>query len=582
MLENLSLKNLSNFVLIVLLVIGIVFALSSYNLINQVNGINTAWLSFKSQHAEKARLETSLRATLGYGGMIHDFKNYILRKDFARLARLQKSMGAAQTIVTQYLALSTTQAEKLVLEDIQEALNHYQDGIELARDEIKKGKSSKQIDNLVRIDDHFALRGLEVLRSEIVSEYSYYKDDKQKPVIAAGIRSELGYGGMIHAFKNYVLRGNKKYYSKALEAIKKTEVLIKNYRKLKPTLGEKTALDDIESTLVKYKEKLLVAKKFVKKGSSPEETDKEVRVHDRHALRGLVTLEHDIILQIENKSNQLSRKLLQINEEEEKDTYVAMGLILLLAMFVYFIFTKKIIEPIQELSVVMSALANGNTDIEFSYSTSEKTELSDMARALKIFQEHEYERKLAEEEIRRLAMTDPLTGLANRNQFEKRFLEVTALANHEENNIALFALDLDKFKPINDQYGHAAGDAILKSVANNLLLTFRETDIVARLGGDEFCVLVYGSESVETIKKVAERIIKLLSTPILVDDDMLSVGVSIGIAMHDYNKFESMNSLMRRADVALYEAKKAGRNTFRISKEEEVDKNVSIVHPAVN
>ena len=564
MLKELSLKKLSIFVFIVLLSIAVMFSVSSYLLIKQVNGINMAWLSFKSQHAEKARLETSLRATWGYGGMIHDFKNYILRKDFSRLAQLQKSMGAAQTIVSQYLALSTTQAEKLVLEDIQEALNNYQKGIELARNEIKKGKNSKQIDQLVMIDDQFALRGLDILQEEIANEYSYYKDKNQKPVLAAAIRAELGYGGMIHAFKNYVLRGNEKYYKKTLETIVNTEGFIASYRKLTPTIGERTALDDIINTLQKYKGKLIIAQKLVKKGSTPEQIDQSVRVNDKHALRGLITLDHDIILQIEEKSNQLSLTLMKINEEEETYAYISTSVILLLAVYLYFIFSTRIIKPISELSIVMTELSTGNTDVSFNYPKTEKTEMGEMARALNVFKEHEKKREQAEKEIRRLAMTDPLTGLANRNLFEKRYDELVSLANRKDDLLAVFALDLDKFKPVNDDYGHAAGDAVLSNVAKNLLLIFRETDLVARLGGDEFSIILYAPESIEKIKNVAQRVIKALSAPILVEDNMITVGASIGIAIRDVDSIESMESLMKRADMALYEAKDAGRNTYRI------------------
>lgn len=565
MLENLSLKKLSIFVISILVFIAVIFSIGSYRQIKQVDEINTAWLSFKSQHAEKARLEISLRATLGYGGMIHDFKNYILRKDFERLARLQKSMGAAQTIVTQYFSLSTTQAEKLVLSDIREALNNYQAGIELARDEIKKGKSSKKIDERVRINDHFALRGLEVLRQEISSEYNYYKDRKQKPVLASLIRAELGYGGMIHSFKNYVLRGDDKYYKKTVSSIQQTESMIGEYRELNPTLGEKTALDDIGSTLKDYKNKLLAVKKIIKKGRSPEQIDKLARVSDKHALRGLITLDHDIILQIDEKSKRLSKKLVEINEEEEINTYITVIMILLLALYLYGIFAIKIINPIKNLSVVMSALANGKMDVNFDYPVTAKTELGDISRAFIVFQENEVKRKVAEEEVQRLAMTDPLTGLANRNQFEKRYGEMTTLAKREEKLIALFALDLDKFKPINDNYGHAAGDVILKNVAENLLLIFRETDLVARIGGDEFSIILYGPESIETIESVAKRVIKLLSAPILVGEEMLSIGTSVGIATLEYNSDEDMDSLMQRADELLYDAKEGGRNTYRIN-----------------
>ena len=580
MLENLSLRKLSSFVLIVLLLVAAMFAAGAYHVNLTVKEINTAWLSFKSQHAEKARLETSLRTTLGYGGMIHDFKNYVLRKDFEQLSRLQKSLGAAQTIVEQYLALSTTQAEKLVLDDIQQMIFQYQNGLKQTRSEIKKGKTSREIDNLVRIDDSYALRGLDVLHEEIVTEYEYYKDKKQKPVLANAIRSMLGYGGMIHSFKNYVLRGDDKYLKKSRESIKGAEELIVQYYNLEHTLGEKTALEDIIKTLEQYKSKLDVASNLIKKKASPEEIDKVVSVNDKHALRGLTTLDQDIILQIETKSDQLSQKLIEIREQEALITYFIVSMILIIALYLFVLFSKRIIKPVLELSNVMREIAHGNTDVNFYYSDTARTELGEMARSLKVFKENESKRRVAEEEVRRLAMTDPLTGLANRNRFESRYYELVSHAKREGRLIALFALDLDKFKQVNDEHGHAAGDAVLKSVARNLLLAFRETDLVARIGGDEFVIILYGPESIEKIKNVAQRVINLLSTPIPVDNELLTVGASIGIALRSPEEAELMDVVMQHADYALYEAKKSGRNTYRFYDGDDKADKVTLVHQA--
>jgi len=209
-------------------------------------------------------------------------------------------------------------------------------------------------------------------------------------------------------------------------------------------------------------------------------------------------------------------------------------------------------------------MAQGNIEIKFSYSDTANTELGEMARSLRVFKENEKKRRGAEEEIRRLAMTDPLTGLSNRNQFNKKCIEIISLAKRENRLIALLALDLDKFKPVNDEYGHAIGDAVLKNTAKHLLMAVRETDLVARMGGDEFLIILYSPESVETITSIAQRIINLLSTPISIDHKLITVGASIGIALHESGSTEPTEMLAQRADNALYKAKASGRNTYRI------------------
>lgn len=562
MFQGVSLRKISIILFLVLVLMAILFSMGTLLLTQQMDEINTSWLSFRAQQAEKARLETSLRATLGYGGMIHDFKNYILRKDFERLVRLQRSLGASQAIVTQYKALSSTQAEKMGLDDIQEMLNNYQKSLVLARKKITEGKTSDEIDLLIRINDKFALRGLKILRAEIAAEYPYHNDQKQKSVLATLIRTHLGYGGMIHSFKNYVLRNDKKYFDQTLVSIEKIEKTIAQYNKLNPLLGELTALEDIRSVLKKYKQNLPVVEDKIKKGQTPEQIDHFVKINDNHALRGLTALDHDIVLQIEKESGFLSDKLLKITKTERLYMIAVITLFIALATGLYWLFTEQIINPVQKISAIMSDMAEGKLDVEYAPSH-DKTELGAMFKALSVFKENELERRKIEEEIRHMAMTDPLTGLANRNQLEQRYKDMAALAKRDQRILAVLLLDLDKFKPVNDDFGHAAGDAVLKKVSNSLLNEFRETDLVARLGGDEFVVILYGPESIDAVRRSAQRIINILAAPILVDGHSIDIGVSIGIALHLLYT-ENLDLILQYADNALYKAKEAGRNTYRV------------------
>ena len=172
-------------------------------------------------------------------------------------------------------------------------------------------------------------------------------------------------------------------------------------------------------------------------------------------------------------------------------------------------------------------------------------------------------RKLAEQEIRRLALSDSLTGLANRNSFFQRFREAISLADRQQHELGLLWLDLDKFKPVNDTYGHPAGDQLLKTLAERLAKASRESDMVARMGGDEFAVLVINPESREALCQVAERLVNTLLQPVDVAGHQVSIGVSIGIAIYPEQGISS-TMLIENADKALYEAKRMGGNRFRI------------------
>ncbi len=142
------------------------------------------------------------------------------------------------------------------------------------------------------------------------------------------------------------------------------------------------------------------------------------------------------------------------------------------------------------------------------------------------------DRKKSDEALQELALCDPLTGLANRNEFHHRLDDAIKAANREGTPVALILLDLDKFKNINDTFGHLIGDEFLKLVAGVLNETTRETDIVARFGGDEFAVVLNNLRNTERVAQVAERIVQSLSKPITIDCCLIQSGTSAGVSLY--------------------------------------------------
>ncbi|HEY0660104.1 MAG TPA: diguanylate cyclase [Lysobacter sp.] len=165
-------------------------------------------------------------------------------------------------------------------------------------------------------------------------------------------------------------------------------------------------------------------------------------------------------------------------------------------------------------------------------------------------------------ELEKLARVDTLTGLANRRQFDERFsLALLRLRRHGL-PIALMYLDVDHFKRINDSFGHAAGDAVLRTFAQRLLACTRASDLVSRLGGDEFVVLIEDAELPFAAEIIARKLIAAMGAEITVETSTLQVTTSIGIAYA--SEPTEAATLMAAADAALYDAKKAGRNTYRM------------------
>jgi diguanylate cyclase (GGDEF)-like protein len=172
------------------------------------------------------------------------------------------------------------------------------------------------------------------------------------------------------------------------------------------------------------------------------------------------------------------------------------------------------------------------------------------------------ERWMAEDKIRYLAMHDSLTGLPNRLQFHEHLDRAVARAKRHGQLMAVFALDLDRFKDVNDTLGHATGDALLAEVSARLKETVREADLVGRLGGDEFAIVAEEIEAPEDAMRLARRVCGALGEPYHVNGHDVTTSASVGIAIGPLDR-EVPDALLKNADLALYRAKEDGRNTFR-------------------
>ena len=167
----------------------------------------------------------------------------------------------------------------------------------------------------------------------------------------------------------------------------------------------------------------------------------------------------------------------------------------------------------------------------------------------------------SEQEIRQLAYYDSLTGVSQRSYLVKRLEEMVYTAKRRRERFALFFIDLDKFKEVNDTLGHEAGDQLLIEVAQRLQRGARESDCVARLGGDEFCVLVDNVDSEVGVAVVANRLLEQLSQPIEIQGKTLTPQASLGIAMYPEDGREP-EELLRAGDNAMYAAKRRGEHSF--------------------
>ena len=175
------------------------------------------------------------------------------------------------------------------------------------------------------------------------------------------------------------------------------------------------------------------------------------------------------------------------------------------------------------------------------------------------------ERKRQEEKIQYLATHDILTGLTNRVLFNQLLGQAIQSAKRKKEQFALFFIDLDRFKTINDTLGHEAGDQLLKEIAVRFKQGLRAMDVVARLGGDEFVVMVENIKHPEQVTTVAHKILAAAMKPVLIMSKECRVTASIGISIYPKDGEDEL-TLMKNADIAMYFAKEEGKNNFQFYK----------------
>ena len=171
--------------------------------------------------------------------------------------------------------------------------------------------------------------------------------------------------------------------------------------------------------------------------------------------------------------------------------------------------------------------------------------------------------KESDKKIHFYANHDSLTSLPNRFQFESHLKNALENARNEKTKLAVLFIDVDKFKDINDTFGHKVGDDILITVSKKLKSVIREQDLLARLGGDEFVIIAKNIKDESSVHVLLQKIMQVMQTPIIIDKKSFKVSLSIGVAIYPQSA-QSSDELIKNADIAMYEVKNSGRNNFAI------------------
>lgn len=745
MFKNLKLKTITLLLVLILGGMASILIYGMWSVQNRLLRVDDLWHQYQVDRSEKPRLQSNLRKAIGYGGMIHNFKNYIIRHEPHLLNRLHENFGAARATLAQYTEISSNSVELAAIQDILSVIKDYELALELATPLVKIRTSVKEVDKKLKVDDKRGLRALSVLQNEIeIQEIKQLKKAdlnrkriKSKGRLISNLRATIGYGGIIHKFKNYVIRQEPKQVEEIESKLENFWNAIKDYRSHDLNLSEKQALEDISQTIKNYHANVIRIQKMISQKQPVRKIDKAVIVDDTYALRGFSILEKQISLQTAESANEVNTTLHKVNSSIYRIGGIILALLVSMIFLSLWLMLKQIIKPVKRLTNVMTGLANDQLDIKIE-GMENSNEIGAMARAVNIFKENSIrrkaaeddlgksnlelnkqinkverlrinaqeqasnamslaenlsdariaaenarseaeseqnkiqiildtvedgiisaderanitsfnpaaetifgytakevigenvsilmpekmrsshkeffkgflhgskmrspnmtveqigqhkngrqfpieiklnsmgiegqlnfttvirditERKAAEEEIKRLAMSDPLTGLANRNQFQQRLREAIHMADRHKDKFVLMMMDLDKFKPINDQYGHLAGDTMLVNIAMQLNNIFRAIDTVARFGGDEFAVIVTALHKNEDALPSIKRILASMAEPIEISGNSIDIGISIGVSVYPDDSTDA-ESLINLADKALYIAKEQQGNSY--------------------
>ena len=254
------------------------------------------------------------------------------------------------------------------------------------------------------------------------------------------------------------------------------------------------------------------------------------------------------------------------NRSQFRDHMTAAQISLIVLMIagglVAFYRANHLASALQRLSSDMTRIRKGQFDFEVEDAT-RKDEIGEMARNVASFSRDLQELTATKEHIEYLALHDPLTGLRNRRCMDRKLDEIRT-GDYSDQELIAMHIDLDRFKIANDTHGHHAGDEILKTIAKVLVEVVSPSDLIFRVGGDEFLVLSWENATLEKASHLADSIIRGASVPVLYNGSELQVSASIGVAFLSQSEHDP-EVLLSNADLALYDAKAAGRSIFKIS-----------------
>ncbi len=485
------------------------------------------------------------------------------------MTQIINSINQANESIKQYRLLPLSSSESLALTDIENTIKQYSKNIDTVHILSLENTPIAAIDDAVKIDDAHALRGFTILDTEISRQLSEKSDNVTRALTLVKQVIPLSkwvsifaiiftMGALIVLIHFYIILPISKISKVMLQlAGNKLDVDTDIFQ-------SRNEIGQMAKTISVFKNNMIRQKQseheLIDAMSAIEKEELFISSILNAVRDGIITINSKGIIEVfnpgaedifgYNKVEVVGKNVSMLMNKENADSHDAY-----LERYLKGDSTRDQRKAMKQMAV----RKNGETfPVEITLNSvkiDDEIKFTGMVRDIT-------EREVWEEKIKYLAMTDALTGLANRNQFNKRFLEILQHSQRFNTLFSLLLIDLDKFKPVNDTYGHQVGDILLQKIAEILIASCREVDTIARLGGDEFTILLNGINNTDEAATIADRILGQLTQPLIIENHTIQVGVSIGISCFPDDSSD-IEELTRMADEALYASKQEGRNTYR-------------------
>ena len=450
-MKNLSISGAALVFVVLSLLAGVALVTVAVLVLDDARNVQAVWQQFDSTRSEKSRALNALKRELGYGGLIHHFKNYILRTEVDRIRIVEQKIGGAKAAIERYRALGTGNDEDQALKDIDTALRNYRDALKVAQQLVNENKPAIVVDRVSAVYGRPTLEALEVLSASVRKPGSKLAG-RNKAALLNELHQAMGYGGLIHEFKLYVLRNVGEHAERMRAKLATSNEVLAKYQATQLTPAEQRALAAVQRVVNGYDIALNNAVLLAKDNILPREIDRRVSVDDGPALVGFATLTRALVAQNQTAAASLASSIERIQEFARQQLWAVVAIVILLVAGEIWLFFNRIIWPLGHLNRAMLQLADGNLDITIPEAGS-KTEIGRMAGAMEVFRTNAIARERAENQLR------------DQNRSAELLHRISVTANEavgveEAIKICLDEISADTGWPVGHAYLHTPKDGV--------------------------------------------------------------------------------------------------------------------------